>query len=356
MIDTYLSDKLKAISFFAMVLVVFIHGTTMMFNFGSGVAVEKDSFNLFVQSFVSDGLARIAVPSFFAISGFFFFQGKKITTSFFTDKIKKRFHSLFIPYISWSILSLLFYWLLQQIPYSKPFFITRLVANFSFEQLVHVIFLDPLAYQLWFIRDLMVLVCLSPFIYLAIRYTKWLLLLIAIVMWVSNMYLYVFQNMSFCFFVLGASIALLPFSFPKIAPKLSIILGVLWLMLCATRTYLLVCLNMGIYYHYLNLMQSFTIVIGMLAVWLGYDVLMKHKKITQWWMMIFSYTFFVYAFHEPMLTILRKASFYFSNKSVFSLFVLYWLCPILSVVIAIIVAKTLQKLMPRFYTIIIGGR
>ena len=67
--DKYLSKKIYHISFALMLLIVFLHA----YNIGvanNTYATTQYPVNLFVQNFVSQGIARIAVPMFFMISGY----------------------------------------------------------------------------------------------------------------------------------------------------------------------------------------------------------------------------------------------------------------------------------------------
>ena len=62
--DRFLSTKLKALSFFSMIMVVFIHA--------NNIEVSK-GHNSFIQTFISDGISRVAVPLFFSVDSYLFF-------------------------------------------------------------------------------------------------------------------------------------------------------------------------------------------------------------------------------------------------------------------------------------------
>ena len=49
-------------------------------------------------------LPQFCVPMFFAISGYLFFYNlDKFSTRQYLNKIKRRFHTLFIPYLFWNL-------------------------------------------------------------------------------------------------------------------------------------------------------------------------------------------------------------------------------------------------------------
>src|SRR5687767_715464 len=78
--DDYLSRKLKVLSLGAIILVVFIHAHNEDVKFASGELTGEQSYLvLFVENFFSKGIARIATPMFFAISGFLFFKSFDFT-------------------------------------------------------------------------------------------------------------------------------------------------------------------------------------------------------------------------------------------------------------------------------------
>jgi len=121
--NKYQSDKLRTISFFLILLVVMVHSTNLSVRIDANFTTINKGVNSFFQNFISDGIAKIASPLFFAISGYLFFlninEGKPAE---FLEKYKKRFRTLVIPYLLWSIFGLIFYFAIQSIPYFKPFF------------------------------------------------------------------------------------------------------------------------------------------------------------------------------------------------------------------------------------------
>ena len=106
MIDKYMSGKLRIVSFFAMILVVFRHA----YNLGEEVNIaKKTGYSFFMQVFISSGFTSIAVPVFFVISGYLLFLNKKQSFIGYKLILSKRFSSLVIPYLFWTISWLLFY-------------------------------------------------------------------------------------------------------------------------------------------------------------------------------------------------------------------------------------------------------
>ena len=349
--NAYLSHKIKSLSFIGIVLVVFIHSTTTVFNFNSTVVNNAGFLNKFLQSLLSDGLARIAVPGFFCISGFLYFTNLE----FSVDSFVKRFNSLILPYFFWSLYSLLFYFVLQQFQFSRSFFATRIIAHYSIAQIMYTILFDPLAYQLWFMRDLIFLILCSPFLYWLLKKIPVLTLNIACLLWILHARLFLFTGLSLLAFLVGGTLNFYSKQFPSEFKKNAVlVLCVCWCFSCIFRAYLLAVDGISLT---TDILLDLGIIIGMISVWYLYDLMMNNENVpSAFWMKIFSNTFFLYAFHEPILTIVRKALFYFSDKSSASIFILYWFCPFVVILFSIWVAQVLQKTIPAFYGFITGGR
>src|SRR5690242_5496540 len=106
-VDDYLSNKLKALSLGAVILVVFLHSHNEEIKFSSGELLGTQGYAvLFIENFLSKGIARIAVPLFFTISGLLFYKHFEFTASGVLTKLKGRFKNLFIPYLFWSVFGL----------------------------------------------------------------------------------------------------------------------------------------------------------------------------------------------------------------------------------------------------------
>ena len=108
----------------------------------------------------------------FIISGYLFFLKFEGSISGFINQYRKRFRSLVVPYFLWSTWSLLYFFILQLFPQARPFFYNDLVVNYSFATFFDKVVIHPNAYQLWYVRDLIIMVVFSPLIYGVIKYLK----------------------------------------------------------------------------------------------------------------------------------------------------------------------------------------
>lgn len=358
--NQYLSDKLRVLSFVSVIMVVFIHSHHLKITYTSRVISLGGSVNAFLQNIISEGIARVAVPLFFAISGYLFFLGMKGGWHEFAAKFKRRIKSLLVPYLLWSAWAILLYALLQQLPQSKPFFTQGLIADYTLIKWLDTLFFNPIPYQFWFLQSLMMLVLCSPMLYYVLKYLGAWLLLPLFILW-SDLFRFtfiIFSSEAILFFSIGAWLALHKSRLLTVRVnnrQWSYWFTLAWLCLVVLKSLLM---------HYQVqpalislLVHKACVVVGLLALWVLYDYLMLGREKPVTWLMEWSgYAFFIFAFHEPVLTMVKKGLFYFLGGSEVMSGVNYVMVPLITIGLAIPVAMGLRKAVPVFYATIAGGR
>ena len=142
-----------------------------------------------VTDFVTAFIKGQSVPVFFFISGYLFFLGGSFNSKIYQEKLRRRVWTLLLPYLLWNILILLQYLALQLPPLNafgssiasgQPDFSLRGLL-FCFWDASHCIIpiehigdqnIFPINSPLWFLRDLMIVCCLTPFIHWGIKKAK----------------------------------------------------------------------------------------------------------------------------------------------------------------------------------------
>jgi len=354
-INEGLSTKLKALSLVAIILVVFIHSYNKEVKFTSGESVgELSDWVLFFENFFSHGVARIATPLFFAISGFLFYASFEFTPHGVFDKLKKRFKSLFIPYLFWSVSGLILIFLLQIIPWSRNFFTRELIIHYSFSEIVSTILLNPIPYQLWFVRDLIMLMVFSPLIWYLTKSIRGVWLITLLLLWMVDAKTFeLFSNEALLFFTIGCALALdLTGAInKKISKTLSYYCLAVWLFIVFLTSYII---TFGGTFFSLNILHNIGILIGILAVWSLYDHV-NQDKISKYSIFL-GYSFFIFVFHEPLLTILKKGMFFLLGKTSLSTLIIYLIAPLVTIGLSMLFRYALRKYTPRFYDFATGGR
>lgn len=355
--NSYLSSKLKAISFLMMVLVVFIHSHNLDININSKNLSMEKGFNFFIQNFISRGIAEIAVPMFFIISGYLFFLSMKSgKVAEFLPKLKKRTRTLVTPYLLWSIFGILFFLVLQSISISKPFFNNELICEYSLTQILSRIFINPIPHQFWFIRDLIVLVSLSPILFLLIKYSKLFIIITFFATWTFSVNYIIFTSGSLFFFALGAYLGVNKIDIQKkLINNYYFTFTISWILLVFAKTTLIYSNSENQYL--IRSLNILSIMIGLLAIWFLYDKIFKDKDISQSKIYyLFQFNFFLYAFHEPTLTILKKASYYFLGQSQIASLTIYFTTAIITIALSLLIGNFTKKTIPMFYSLITGKR
>jgi surface polysaccharide O-acyltransferase-like enzyme len=315
--------------------------------------------NVFIQKFISEGFTSIAVPLFFVISGFLFFNTiNKFNSfkSFYNYKVITRIRSLVVPYIFWGLTGIMIFYILQSIPFAKRFFVNQPIRDLTFSQILGIMIVKPIPYALWFIRDLFVLTIFSPIIFYCIRYlNKFIKIIILIILLINYSFLdiplYIFNNSAILFFSIGSYISLNNNMLYDMMPsKINVyFIFYLWLICLLINTLLKIYYTGYTYYHPNFISRTITI-IGVFAFWFFYDCIAFNKMETL--IKLREYTFIVYVAHGIPLLIFMKA---FSFLSLPSLFI-YIISPILTIILVLIGGFLTKQHARRFYNVITGGR
>ena len=170
--NNYLSDKIKIISFFLIIIVMYEHCGFR--NDDNGI--EGMIFNQKIQKLFITILGRFAVPLFYMISGYLFFLNVNTLSDVFS-KVKKRFRTLFIPYVIAAVVYTLILYLIFLIPNLNKFVnenpIENLIDNNLISNLYSIFLYNndryPFPFHLWFLRNLIFIIACSPALFFIVR-------------------------------------------------------------------------------------------------------------------------------------------------------------------------------------------
>lgn len=343
-ITNYYRHKISVISFILIILVVLIHS-----HFEE--AVNFPSASIIQAIFGTAGFATMAVPMFYLISGFLFFN----CISNFSDcfhKQKKRVRTILIPFLLWNIIFILWYVVLENISFLSGFINSNITESINLSKpldTLNFLFCQPAAFHLWFLRDLLFFIVITPIIYFFAKRIPWvtLAILIGIIPFIP------FKG--FVFFVLGAIISL-NYSLDGIRKLLNkrICLSCLFIYLSVALIQGgVVTIGNKIVEVYLYIIISIS---GMIVIWRGYDFIMRKGNFSILSADIIFYTFFIYLFHEPTFNIIKKLSLKVFGVSSLSLIFLYFINIIIIVLISYLIGKGLKQYWPKVYGVLTGGR
>lgn len=350
-LDKYHSEKIQIVSFISIILVVFIHSYNL---FHLGDPDNTSNFNRFIQDFISQGVARTAVPIFFSISGFLYFLNYKQNIDDIKIKFKKRTHTLLIPYLAWSLFGFMVIFVLRTLPYTSRYF--KVESAYTISESLYTIFVNPVPYQLWFVRDLIVLVVISPLIYVLISSIKHYAILILLMGWVLNSSLLFVSIEGLLFFSVGGYMALFVNNFHYSLPdKGAIFFFTFWIAVVGLKTLLNILMPLSPFI--MNLIHKLEIIVGIGAIWFLYDIkginsFLKQNVIK----FCSSFSFFIFAFHEPLLKIIKKMLVVILVKPDNVSTLIYFSAPMITISLSITLGYLLKNKIPKVYFFMTGGR
>ncbi len=356
-IDNMSSERLSTLRFPLIIGVVFIHayGTEVGLSNGTVGVANTGYWVDFCRDLVSQGIARVAVPLFFLMSGYFFFLEFSFSVENYRKKVKSRLKTLLIPFLFWNIATLFLIGLAQYLPATQPFFSgeNAPISTFDMFDYVNAIFgIDshPISYQFWFIRDLMVMVLVAPAIYLLINKAPKVFLLALLLLWLLNVWpIYIPSAAAFAFFYAGAYFAhsnTSLFALDQFGPSiLSTYLAVL-LIDTTTKNHI-----------FNNYIHNIGILLGVSSALYVTKAIAESTYLKKFLLWASGCSFFVFAVHEPLLTVIRKLSYKVLQPSNdLTVLLLYFFIPVFVIICSVLLYISMKSITPKFLSGISGGR
>lgn len=341
-LSQYNSSKITILNTILIIMVLYIHSYyEEAVNFPTALALER--------LLGTHGLSHVANLLFFTISGFLFFNGIESAKQCF-PKIRKRVRTLLVPYLIWNVIFVLWYVILNAIPGVGKYLNLNPTEIFSsFKEAIIGLYWKPASHQLWFIRDLMIFVALSPIIYYWVKYAK---MYGCLLLFVISIF---FDINCTAYFVLGAYIALhsnLDNVSRIITKKMFAICTTLWILVSLYRSFMPADYVPD---RYMNIVFELN---SLVAVWGGYDHLSRGRILTQnpFWKAVTGYSFFVYLFHIPVINFIKKGGLILAGTSTISLCLMFLITPLVMMLVVKITSDVMRKFVPKTYSVLTGGR
>lgn len=372
--NEYLSRKFKVLSLLLMVMVVYIHfnpGLTLnLWHVKSSLGEVNTTVSLFVQH----GFTRVAVPLFFLISGYLFFLNiKQGLWQEFRKKYVSRTHSLLVPYLFWFLFWLLFIILFRCLRATDALFQGRYLTFGSAIQhyglarylqprhLWFTLWAPQPNYPLWYIRDLMGLVVLTPVIYWITRRFKLIPFLLSLIPYFLDLRIRTegftgTWNLALTFFLLGSYLAIwrkdiLQMQWTDRGNCATI--GLLWIALLSAQT---ICVLNSCPDWLTTIVHRSGVLVGLCFTWNAYDIMARHGS-WHWIDRLLPYSFIIYVCHAPIKSYLvNRISNPIVGRDPGWNIVGYFIFPILDIAICILLGWVVRRTAPRIYSLATGGR
>jgi len=325
--------------------VVFIHSIELP---SGNYPIYDFFFNIFKNC-----LCGVCVPLFFFFSGYLFFANvETLSLKIIKDKYGRRIKSLLIPYVFWNlfyIAIIAFGQLFAPSLFSGAF---KSVVDFSLRDWLCLFYCalgtdKPVAYQLWFLRDLMCVTLIAPLIYWLCKRLSfwWLLFPFALnVIGVPSVSGFSFSAISF--FSAGSYFGINKQSFIFSSLQNKMLAIVLYL--------LLVIIDVGYSLPYLKRLE---IIVGCVAVLQIASMECKRKgdNSLPFWDALSRSSFFIYCYHGIFATFLGKIATEFIHDDFYAVSC-YFLVVFVIVVFGLFAYTILNKLFTGFTALVTGGR
>lgn len=352
------SDRLQILKIWLSVMVVFIHSNTETVYFSEGnLMLDVPVWLDWTKYVLSQVIAQCAVPGFFFMSAVFLYR-KAFT---WTDNIRRKVRTLLVPYLLINSAWIAFFFIAQHIGALSPLFSSadNTVSNWSAAEFLNA-YLGinrlrkgdnyPLVYQLWFMRDLMVLNVLAVIIKKAIDRAPRLILLLLMAMTLFGIqtHIPVLRADALVFFCLGYYFVKYDMHIKDVDRLDPVILAGLYAMTVA-----LDCMSRGMPQQ--QLIRPFTIVLGF-AFFLRFTTKGNSPGRKRRLLSLSGYAVPVYLFHEKTLTFLRKLMTRLLPTDAFFQVLGYFGIPVVVIGLCIAGSWLMKKWTPRLYSVLTGGR
>lgn len=343
-IDKFFSKKITFLSFLMSVFVVYIHSNNLV---NVGLADATTSIDYVVTKIIVECLARIAVPFFFMMSGYWFFRfdffNARNDLNIIKTKLLKKGKSLVVPYLIWNTFVYLFFVIVTRIPFISNLMNSKEVVGLDFKTILLNVLLHEQNYPMWYVQNLLVLMLLTPVFLLVLKnkYVSFFVLIITGVFCCLEISWGYCQTTSIFFFLLGAILAVYfrKFFEEKGSKKVIIISSCILLF------------RVIVAYFEIPVISTIALLFAPVALVKLFDVF-KDFKVT-WYI---KQSFFIYCAHLLPTTIVMKilAKLFGGNDLLAA--ASFFVTPFITLLGLYIVVKVISRFMPKLYRILCGGR
>jgi len=321
---------------------------------GHTLTLSEAPITFYIENFFSEGLVRVGLPFFFIISGYFLFLSMRrfdSITSYYKYAVTKRMRSIVLPYLLWSVFWILVYVIIQSIPIVQQYLTRESFIEVPIGRKLEILLLDPIPYQLWYLRHLMLFVLILPVFYYSIKYLGIIVPLVVLLIWMKTWFLWIFGVQDIFFFVLGCYYGIHDKPFPNFKKSTTLILLITWVIGVAIVTYLVLYNPDSLVFQG---MKKLLRIYGVLTVWNLFTYI--PQKLGNILAKGTVYTFFVYALHEPLLSLVLGVTSRILPYSGAYHLILYFSNFVFGSSLSVLLALFAQRYMNPVFKTLSGGR
>ena len=368
-INPEFSKRITSMRFAMALFIVFIHNSlNEAIHFATGdIVIDMPLWMHIIHDTMVNYWGGIAVPTFFIISGYLFYAKPKNAVK----TIKSKFKGIFVPYVLWIGLSILLYYIAQSFDLSKPYFAQseNIIRNWSISDYFKAFWARhfgsesntlnaPFVPPFWYIRDLMIMMLISPIIkFLANKFPAAWLIFITL-LYFSEVTLHIIDiqygfTTALFFFSLGY------YAVQHIGKIMNFLDSISWrdfIVAYVLSFFFMVYadINKLIGYGFVKWFNLlFTIGLAIKVA----GVISKKDKIFKKLSYLSNYSFWIFAAHLPLvLTAIRKISIKYIPMHGIWILLYFFGVVIVCVGVLLVIGILLKKYLPKVYTLLNGGR
>ncbi len=352
-----ISKRITSLRFLLILFVIFIHA-----NLTASDAINYYHYDFnqpkwveIIKTIVCEILGSAAVPLFFLFASYLQFS----KNDNYPVLIKKKSKTLLVPYLLWTLITILLYSFTQSIPVLSRFFQNpnNIIRNWTFIDWINAFTYQkvdnsgryPLVFQFWFLRDLMILIILTPFWKFLMEKIPGSLIIIISILAVKNIPIFLIdRSSSLFFFLIGYYFAKYKLSFFEIADKIKI-----WEYFIL---YFFYCLFEFCFQGSYNFEFIGTLISCLFFLKVSYYFI-RVPKLYSILEFLAQYSFFIYAVHMPFIgTVINKITQRIIPLHGIFCLIQFILASFLTLLIAMIIAFLIRKIIPKLFSLLSGGR
>lgn len=349
-----------------MLLLVFVHGYNLKNSYLQPFTVTQEplTFTSFFEYWTANGLFRFRIPMLFIISGYLFAMNDDRP---YGQRMRKRLRTLGIPYLLWSAVALLitFAWqqnavtaqavkdaMLDQLGDNRPY------TEIGFGGIALRWLLVPIAFQLWFIRSLLLYNALYPLFLKAVLKSPKVWFSVIGFFWLASFNFSPFESEGLLFFTLGIFLQKKQFNIESPARWLDPrTWGIVFIVCSVLKTFLAFYYGWSIQsFIVLSLLHKATVFSGLITMWFGFDRLVKFLMNRPWFAWFSAFGFIIYAMHVPLVNYTTALVFRLAAGTENIRLISYLFIPLAVILVCVGFGALLRFLLPKVYSLATGGR
>lgn len=352
------SERIRAISFVCALMVVAIHCSSIPKGWWDGSS-DMPTWIVGLQTLGTDTFSRLAVPWFFVVSGFFLVKGLDLSgtvgirgkicrmLSWWKRSVLKRILTLGVPYLLWNLI----YYLFKLSTGKYGFDVWHCL-----DQLTGYNFYDvPACGQLWYLRCVFFYVLCAP-VFCRIFYGRVIgavSIVALLVCWLGGIglpirYMQIADFSYIMYFGAGVYLGLGDYGVGRWLQRFGFVPVAILGIAVVGVVFGSVSRNLHVY----RVCSQIMIIAGLPSLWVLGDRILT---LTSRWRRLYGLSFFVYAMHVILVSLIYKVASRFMPPMVYES-IGYILKIAVGILGSVAIGQLLGRFMPRVLRVLCGGR